>query len=157
MQNNSFMKVLSGPLNIAVHAIIHTIIFQAIQNAGLMKMNAQKIIQSIPPLSVSPEEYNEVQSAQDLLELEASFGAGTFYVVDAQQDQKVYVFHQVKVAQYASSIISGNKKQGQNQQNQDSNEQENTGKKGKQNGDTNQQVLAKLQQILETLTQNSNG
>jgi hypothetical protein len=164
MKNTPIMQVLTGPLNLAVHAVIHTTIFQAINNAGIMKSNAQKIIQSIPTFSISPMEYNEVKNSQGMLELEAGYGTGTFYVVDAQKNQEVYVFNQEDVAQYASNLLGGNRKQQQNSQQQNNqqqnnqaaqNEQGNTNQNQKGN-DSNDQVLVKLQQILEALTNNSN-
>ncbi|GIM47136.1 hypothetical protein DNHGIG_26850 [Collibacillus ludicampi] len=160
MKNTPFMQVLTGPLNLAVHAVIHTTIFQALNNAGTMKSNAQKIIQSIPTFSISPMEYNEVKNSQGMLELEAGYGTGTFYVVDAQKNQEVYVFHQEDVAQYASNLLGGNRKQQQNNQQQnnqgDQNEQGNTANQNQKRNDANDQVLVKLQQILEALTKNNN-
>jgi hypothetical protein len=153
VNNNPLIQVLSGPLNLAVHAVIHTTIFQALNNAGMMKSNAQKIIQSIPTYSVSPMEYNEVKNSQGMLELEAGYGTGTFYVVDAQKNQEVFVFHQEDVALYAGQLLGTNRKQQQNNQQQDN---QNSGGKGQQQNGTNEQVLAKLQQILEALTKNSN-
>lgn len=176
MQKSSpFLQVLSGPLQLATYSLIHTTCFQALKNTGMVKNNILKVIQNIPAYSVSPAEYDEVRGTKEIIELQSNYGSGTFYLVDAQQNQEVFVFHQKEVAQFAHSLLGGNRKQKQyenngnhhesGQENQDlSSSTQGMGKdkvwksqKVYQNQlqDVNQQVLDKLQQILETLTNQS--
>lgn len=157
-------------MSLPLHALIHDSIAQALNLSHVSRDISLQILESIPKMPLNPKELEELKSADGAIELEDSFGSGTYFVVDAGS-QEAYVFTEKRNADYVAQLTNEPAKSGspfrpdsssRQEQNSDGQPQPaqgqeeaqaRSGAKTRQNQSASQDLLAKLL-LIESLKGN---
>jgi hypothetical protein len=116
--SQDLMQRTCQSFSLPLYALIHDSIVSALKQAQLSQQDTVTLLQSIPKLSLSTKEQNELESAKGAIELEDSFGSGNFFVVDVGS-QEALVFTDQQNADHVNRILNklnGQQQAGSNQQ-----------------------------------------
>ncbi|GAX91385.1 hypothetical protein [Effusibacillus lacus] len=108
--SNDIMNRTCQAMSLPLYALIHDSIVHALNVSRVSRQVAMAVTREIPKLPLSSKEQKEMENANGAIQLEDSFGSGSFFIIDAGS-QEAFVCTDPKNADYLEKLLESRSNQ----------------------------------------------